>query len=252
MRSVLMVNIRSMDDLPKMERWIQKDHFPEGVMSFGPGISRYMSYRVVPPPKGMYDDVEKFGYHNWRVTEFWWAQGQVPFAAGLGPRWKSKDMPDYDDIVTSMSRCSVPFIHVQDFKGKALTMDDPPMLRWLIFMKYPEGVSFEEGEDWYLNVHSKEVMQQEGLTRYFSSPALKGPVRPGDKPPFVRLVEQWYPGFNSWHKSVIDSPPKYTKPKWAKYDKYPFLEPGVDFVSTFILEKPTNDNLRDQLGYIPG
>ena len=43
MRIVLMVNIRSMDDLPKMERWIQQEHFPESVMSFGPGISRYTS-----------------------------------------------------------------------------------------------------------------------------------------------------------------------------------------------------------------
>jgi len=56
---------------------------------------------------------------------------------------------------------------------------------------------------------------------------------------WVRVTEQWYEDFTGWKKSVIDSPPKYTKPPWAKYDKYPFLEPYVDFTSTFILERPT-------------
>jgi hypothetical protein len=247
-----MVNIRSMDDLPTMERWIQQDHFPEAVMAFGPSIGRYLSYRVVPPPPEMYADVKKFGYHNWRVTEFWYAQEQVPISPLLAPRWTSKLYPDYDKMTTSMARGTVPLVHAQDYKGKELSLDDPPMLRWLILMRYPKGVSFEEGEDWYLNVHSKEVQQQPGLTRYFTSPCLQGPQRPGEPPPWNRLVEQWYTGFNSWHKAVIDSPPKYTKPSWTKYDKYPFLESPVNFVSTFILEKPTNDNLRDHLGYVPG
>jgi len=251
MKHVLIVNIRSMDDLPNMERWIQHDHFPESVMHYGPGLSRYMSYRVVPPPPEMYEDVKKFGYYNWRVTETWFTEGRVPFSAGLNARWTSKTVPDYDKISTIVS-CNVPLVHAQDYKGKELTLDDPPMLRWIIAIRYPKGVTFEEGEDWYLNVHAKEVLQQSGLTRYFTSPCIQGPQRPGGPPPFHRLVEQWYLGFNSWHKSVIDSPPKYTMPKWAKYDKYPFLEPYVDFVSSFILEKPDNDNLRDPLEYIPG
>jgi len=44
---------------------------------------------------------------------------------------------------------------------------------------------------------------------------------------------------------VIDSPPKYTKPPWAKYDKYPFLEPYVDFASTFLTERPDIDYLKE-------
>jgi hypothetical protein len=61
----------------------------------------------------------------------------------------------------------------------------------------------------------------------------------------------WYENYDGWRKSVIDSTPKYTKPPWAKYDKYPFFEPYVDFVNTFILERPTDDFLRDRRGY-PG
>ena len=63
-------------------------------------------------------------------------------------------------------------------------------------------------------------------------------------PPWIRVSEQWYENFNGWKKAVIESPPKYTKPSWAKYDKYPFLEPGVDFVTTFLLEEPDIDFMK--------
>jgi hypothetical protein len=146
--------------------------------------------------------------------------------------------------------------------GCGLRPEEKTILRWLILFKYPEGVPVEEGEDWFLNVHSKEVMQQPGLIRYFSyrtvtikpPPPLAGQrpfARPYYSPPRYsgpthRVSEQWYENNNGWVKSVIDSPPKYTKPPWAKYNKYPFLEPYVDFASTFILERPTDDFLRDQ------
>ncbi len=116
-------------------------------------------------------------------------------------------------------------------------------------LKYPDGVPVEEGEKWFLEVHSKEVAQQPGIIRYFSYRTMAPPGRPAS--PWVRVVEQWYEDFEGWQKSVINSPPKYTRPPWAKYDKYPFLEPFVDLVSTFILEKPTNDWLRDYNGYVP-
>jgi hypothetical protein len=58
------------------------------------------------------------------------------------------------------------------------------------------------------------------------------------------VSEQWYEDSNGWIESVIKSPPQYTRPPWASYDHYPFLEPDVDFASTFILERPTDDWVR--------
>jgi hypothetical protein len=60
-----------------------------------------------------------------------------------------------------------------------------------------------------------------------------------------RISEQWYENSNGWVDSVITSPPEYTAPPWAIYRRYPFMEPGVDFASTFILERPTDDWLRE-------
>jgi hypothetical protein len=144
--------------------------------------------------------------------------------------------------------------------GSEVTPDEKTILRWLIIFKYPDGVPVDEGEDWYLNIHTKEVMQQPGLTRFFSTrtiplagplPGWRAPATPQPaSPAWYRVSEQWYENFAGWRKSVIEAPPKYTKPPWAKYNKYPFLEPYVDFVSTFLLEQPTQDWLRDSTPYV--
>jgi hypothetical protein len=137
-------------------------------------------------------------------------------------------------------------------------MDEKTVLRWLIYLKYPEGVSEQEGEDWYLNVHAPEVLEQPGLTRFFSYKVLPhrlfAPPRPGARRfthPDTRLTmgwnrisEQWYENPAAWRRAIIDAPPRYTRPAWASHEQYPFLAPFRHFASTFILERPTDDYLR--------
>ena len=57
--------------------------------------------------------------------------------------------------------------------------------------------------------------------------------------------------FADWEAAVVTSPPRYTKPQWATQDFYPFVEPYVDFASTFILERPADDFMRDLRAYVP-
>jgi hypothetical protein len=137
------------------------------------------------------------------------------------------------------------------------------VLRWYVLFKYPEGVPKDEGEKWFLNVHVPEMIKQRGLYRFFSYRVIKEVIPlPGEWPPtrmpppetvlhsWDRLSELWYESFEDWRASVIKSPPSYTKPPWAKYDSYPFLEPFVDFVCSFLLERPNDEFLRDARGYL--
>jgi hypothetical protein len=64
--------------------------------------------------------------------------------------------------------------------------------------------------------------------------------------------------FSAWRNAVIDSPPAYTLPEWATdpfyfeaTDAFPFFKPGVDFVSSFILERPSDEFKRDTRYYLP-
>ena len=262
MRSYLILNLASMNSLPLMERWLLRDHCAETLSLLEPILDRYVSYRAVPTPAGAQD----FGCYNWRMTEHWWRES--PFASkdqmdqgtSLSERWPA----NYNEILglppgsarnaawagapggpNPPAFVFVPRRPTQDFKGRGLTLDDGTIIRWLNAIKYPAGVSVEEGDDWYINVHAPEVCAQTGLKRFFSFKAIAPHVGP-----WARVSELWYDDEDSWRRSVIENPPAYTPPPWAKHKSYPFLEPWVDFISMFILERPTNDFKRDYSGYI--
>lgn len=262
MRSYLILNLRSMNFLPLMERWLLKDHAAETLAMNEPILDRYVSYRAVPAPDG----AEAYGYYNWRMTEHWWRQSPFPTADQMdqGTSFAEVWPEGYTDILGLPSGEArsprwgggaagphppafvfVPRRPTEDFKGKGLTIRDGTVLRWVVALRYPEGVSREAGDDWYVNVHAPEVCRQPGLKRFFSFRAIE--PRTG---PFVRVSELWYENADGWRRSVIEAPPAYTPPSWARHDRYPFLEPYVDMVGTFLLEAPTNDFKRNLMPYI--
>ncbi len=262
-KMVLLVNIPSMNALPASERWLLKEHAAETLSWIGPWLDEYVSYRVVPPPPELYEAVLDHGYYNWRVTNHVYNETPPPptqmwtVLAPL-PHPVDPEAQDVEQIYTTKAAgrrevpqmlvlCFVPWQPTEDFLGGDVRPWDRSILRWVQVLKYPEGVPVEEGERWYLDVHAREAMQQPGLTRFYSFRTIDFP----DHPPYPwhRVTEMWYEDFAGWQRAVLDSPPAYTPPPWARYDRYPFLEPYVDFASTFILERPTNDFKRDHMGY---
>lgn len=253
LRSYLILNLADMNDLPLMERWLLKDHARETLSQLDPILERYTSYRAVPAPEGS----EPFFPYNWRMTEHWWREepwvgGVMDHGTALSEVWPPNypqrlGLPEGEARSAGWSgrpggphppvMAFVQSRRADDFVGKGLTLDDGSNLRWLVAHKYPDGVPVDEGEEWFLNVHAKEVARQPGLKRFFSYKHVEQP-RLG---PFVRVSEMWYEDANAWHQAVVESPPDYTKPDWACYDRYPFLEPATDFVCQFLLEAPTDD-----------
>ncbi len=262
LRSYLILNLSDMNHLPLMERWLLKDHARETIGQLDPILERYTSYRAVPAPEGS----ERFCPYNWRMTEHWWREppwvgGVMDHGTAFGEVWP----PGYASIVgmpegaaRSAGWAGSPggphppvMIFVQsrradDFVGKGLTIDEGTNIRWITAHKYPDGVPVDEGEDWFLNVHAKEVAEQSGLKRFFSYRQVEQP-RLGA---FVRVSELWYENADAWRKAVVESPAEYTQPAWADYDRYPFLQPAVDFVCQFLLEAPTDDFKRYLRPYI--
>ena len=235
-----------------MERWYYKDHAPEINRRFGPWLTRHESYLPVDAPP----EARAYGFFNWRVTEGWWRE--IP---ETGPKGNlSFTIPP---VWPKVATCFIPAQPMEDFLGGELQPHEKNVLRWYILFKYPDGVSKDDGEKWFLDVHAKEVMKQPGLYRFFSYQVIKeaiglpGTWAPGKMPPadmilhsWDRLIELWYETFDDWRESIIESPPQYSKPSWATRDKYPFVEPFVDFVSSFILERPNDEFWRDSRGYL--
>lgn len=249
-RSIVVHDI-PISDIAAMERWYYRDHAAEIVRRYGPWLTRHESYLPVTVPP----EAKSYGFYNWRVTEGWWRE--IPETGPKGT-FSFTVPPVWPKVAT----CFIPAQPTEDFMGSELQPHEKNVLRWYILFKYPEGVSPEAGEEWFLNIHVNEVMKQPGLYRFFSYKVIKeqislpGTWAPGKTPPpnsvissWDRLCELWYETFDDWHESIITSPPKYAKPSWATYDKYPFFEPYVDFVSSFILERPNDEFLRDSRGY---
>lgn len=248
-RIYIVHHLNDINDLPVMERWFWREHAPE-VMR-GARLHRYVAYRAVPAPEGALD----FGFYNYVVHEDFFMY--IPSAGmNLGNGGLSMT-PEPAPLTVAVA--TVGGDPTNDFFGAGTTIFDTPILRWLVFFKYPSGIPTDECEDWYVNVHAKEVMQQKGLRRFFSYKTISDanlppPVR-GQKAfthpqsrqsqNWDRVSELWYENANGWRQSVILDPPHYTPPPWDSYTKYPFFTPSTEFISTFILERPTDDYLRD-------
>jgi hypothetical protein len=237
------------NELPVFERWYMRYHAPEVISVRGPSLVRFIGYRPAPVIR----EAEGFGYYNLRVTEAWFRSVQErPNITSniLAYTWRAPWAKDWSALqrpaLMPAVACTVPTMPTEVFLGSKFSADEKPILRWYLATKYPEGVSVADGEEWFLKVHSQEVMQQPGLTAYFSHRAIDMPGRPS---PWHRLTEQWYESFHGWRQSVIEAPPKYTRPPWATHDRYPFLTPYVDFASTFLLERPDHDYLREATPY---
>jgi len=243
-----------LDAYPAMERWYYRDHAAEIARRYGPWLTRHESYLPVPlvPP-----EAQAFGFYNWRLTECWWREIPLP-----GPRGALSYTPP--PVWPRVATCFVPAQPTEDFLGGDLLPQDKVGLRWYILLRYPRGVDKKEGEEWFLGTHAPEVMQQPGLYRFFSyrvivnAPGLPGVWHPGASPPpeitdtrWDRVVELWYETFGAWRRAVLEKPPTYTAPPWDTHEVFPFLRPFEDFVCTFVLERPTDEFLRDLRSYLP-
>lgn len=250
-RSIVLHDI-PISAIAAMERWYWRDHSPEIVRRFGPWEVRHDSWLPVDAPA----EARTFGFMNWRLTEGWWRelpkpgpQGNLSFTAP--PVWPK------------VATCFLPAQPTEDFLGWEATPNDRPVLRWFVMHRYPKNVPVEQGEAWFLGTHALEVMRQKRLFRFFSSrtvpveSGLPGTWASAARPPhgsfsndWVRVSEFWYESFDDWRLSVLDAPPAYTPPPWATDTVFPHLVPGIDFVSTFVLERPTDEFTRDARGYL--
>ena len=87
---------------------------------------------------------------------------------------------------------------------------------------------------------------------------LPGTWAPGAAPPMEtlhlgwhRMLELWFDDFSAWRATVVGPATAFTAPPWATGDTFPFVQPYVDFAATFVLERPTDEFLRDVRAYMP-
>jgi len=263
-RSVLMVSVRSDADLPAAYRWLYKDHVPDSISQFKPYVTQYATYRALPLPK----DAENFGTYNWIMTEHYWLINPFNHSGDNAPRglaYSETFTKEYMEITNQPTDAGLrpngwqgsikgyhptafafmPIFWEWDLKGSDRTIEDGPVARWLTMLNYPDGVSQEEGDKWYKEQFLAELANLPEVKRILSSRVLDDP-KTG---PFQRVTEIWFNNTNDWQAAMEKVKAKIAKPKWAKWDQFPYIEPYKNMVGEFLLERPESDHLEQYRGY---
>jgi hypothetical protein len=239
------VAIGVMSDAPSQadgDWYYMRHHGPEVARVSGPWMARYWLWNPYEPPK---EAVERFGGVRGRYAELWFREEDYadrPPLEGTTPAPWGRD----NTRESRFTNCMVPANPTERFYDSNPNPEKTSIVRWITVIRYPDGVSVEDGEKWFLNVHAKEAMKQPGLLKFVSYRAVSlkdgsmvatRDTSAGAKemtqgmsamPSWVRVCEYWYTDLAAWRKAVLESPPKYTKPSWG--GEYPF----VKMISTFV------------------
>jgi chalcone isomerase len=211
-------------------RYYLRFHSKEVVRSVGPWLRRYETYQSFPPPP----EAKKFRALGGFMTELWYPANADYLEAKADERPYTPPPGGWSAALGPIT--FVPAMPTEDFLGKEPAPEEKHIIRWCRLLKYPEGVSVKDGEEWYLKTHSQETKQQPGLLRYVSHRVIEN--LPAARP-WHRLEELWYEDFDIWQKANLEIPPEYTAPGWQEE------EPFVDMASIFVGYKPDFDFLKE-------
>lgn len=178
-RSLIYVDLAKEDYRIHLENWLYRYHIPDSISQFGPYVSKYAFYQALPVPEGG----ERFGTVRMQMTEHYWLANPNDIHEFVHHKalteyfppdvlvWQN-NLPDPADGNSSADEMNfegddaratkgnenlgtVPFIFAfipvwweEDFKGEGRTVEDGPNYRWQFMVRYPDGVSMEEGDKW--------------------------------------------------------------------------------------------------------
>lgn len=268
MRSLIYVDVVKEDYRHKLKHWLHRYHIADSISQFGPYVTKYAFYPALPtPPEG-----ERFGTVRMQLTEHYWLIS--PFQNDLKVKTITEYMPadtlkwqgmipdtdeqlsenmDGDTHRSSGGKDDLPpfifaFVSVcweEDFKGKERTVEDGPNYRWQLVLRYPDGISKEEGDGWLYKEVIPVFAEMPEVTRLLTS-RIKQEV---NSCPYNRVVEMWFDGPSSWYRAAVVKSASIKKPGWAKYEKFPYLKPRFEISSIFLTDIAEIDNLTQYRGY---
>jgi hypothetical protein len=226
----------------ELDRYYLRYHGPEIVKFSGPWLRRYQLWLPYDPPG---EAVERFNAVRGRYAELWFGSAEEYLdRPSHGPMSKAAFATEGENKQTVVMVNAKP---TEEFYDPDPNPEQTSIIRWVQIIRYPDGVSTEDGEKWFLNIHAKEALKQQGLLKFASYRVLTevgekmmqmmqksmgassggGAAMPKTKT-WARVNEYWYKDMDAWRKAVLDAPPAYTAPSWG--GTYPFVE----MISTFI------------------
>ena len=267
-RSLIYVDLAHEDYRIKLENWLYRYHIPDSISQFGPYVSKYAFYQALPTPPGG----ERFGTVRMQMTEHYWLANPNDIREFVHHKalteffpkdvlvWQN-NIPKEENFEGDDARSTkgneelgtVPFIFAfvpvwweEDFKGEGRTVEDGPNYRWQFVVRYPEGISQEEGDKWIKEELIPAYTEQDECLRCLSSRIIKEV----NNCEFDRLVEMWFPCQSAWVTATENASKKVAKPAWAETQDFPYLKKSYGISGIFLSDIARSDNMTSYHGYI--
>lgn len=275
MRSLIYVDVVKEDYRHMLKHWLYKHHISDSISQFGPYVTKYAFYPALPTPQ----EGDRFGTHRMQLTEHYWLinpmsaeiknkalteyfpmdvlkwQGTIPDDNKVAVlEGEEVDNVEGDDArSTGGNNGCPPFIFAfvpvcweEDIKGAQRTVEDGPNYRWQFVMKYPEGVSMEEGDKWFYEEVIAKFKDMPDVLRILTSKI----IQEVNGCTYQRVVEMWFNCPSAWYRSAVVNAKEIKKPSWAQYDEFPYLKPKFEISSLFLTDIAESDNFSQYRGYI--
>lgn len=248
--------------------WLYETHIPDSISQFAPYVTKYAFYEALPVPK----EGERFGTHNMQMTEHYWLVNPfceqvtthafterfpVSLVESQGSLQEGEAEGNLDGDAarkTGGDNGLPPFVFAflpvwweEDLKGKGRTLSDGPNYRWQMVLKYPDGVSAEEGDRWFYTSFISYFQKHTCCNRILTSKILDV-----NEPWFYRAVELWFDGPKEWYQAAVTDACQMMPPAWidqCAQKVFPYLKPRFEISGIFLMDRPTSDNLTQYQGY---
>ncbi|MBS0362792.1 MAG: EthD family reductase [Proteobacteria bacterium] len=233
----IIVELLPGQDQNVLDRWYMTFHSQQVHRAFKAWQRNYVSYRAytVPPEAakaytvnfGRMTEIQFDSLADFRETRPHNIYGELDSYTPPPGGWQGQKL-------FKSTTATIPVNPQDQFVSLATPPKEIPYFRWIVFFRYPKGVTEEAGDAWYKGVHAKEIARLPGLKRY----SLYHTVT--EQAPYPHVAEMWFDDYDAWRKAFIAPAPKFTPPPWGG------SEPFVDMISMFVGENPDVDFINDR------
>ncbi len=224
-------------DQIELDRFYMTYHAPEVRRAFKAWQRNYVSFRSYLPPA---EAVEAFGVGYGRMTEIHFdtiedfretrpnnVYGALDSYTPPPGGWRNNRL-----FVSTTA--TVPVNPNDVYLTRATPPKETPYLRWIVFMKPPEGMTAEDGDAYWDQTLAPELAALPGVKRLARYRTVSSTQ------PYQRVAEFWFDDYNAWSAAFLAPDRAFTPPPWG--GAFPFFETK----SMFVGENPDVDFVNDK------
>ena len=237
MRHYITIDMKPDIDVLALDRWYIAHHAPETLRRTGGAQTRYVTYRTYAISDV---EVQRFNVARGRLTEIEFPS-VASLRAGFTPEARARVTLTPPDpsiapgwTVDTVSMRAAP---TRTFKD-ALTPDKgTPYFRWILFARYPDGVSEQDGDAWLSGTFGPAIAALSEARRTLLFHRLDHGVFAQK---YTRVFEIWFDSIIAWRQAVTRLDQSLSRPAWG--GEFPYLA----IRSGFIGERPDLDFKTDK------